>query len=229
MVVANAEPIDDAGRRRIERGFGCPVRETYGMVELAAGGGECERGTLHLFPEFGHWEILGDDGRLRSSGEGELVATGLLDADMPLIRYRTGDRVRLDADASPCPCGRTLPVVAAIEGRLDDILYAVDGRPVGRLDGLFKYDPPIREAQIIQHSLSDVVLRVAPAEGWSPSAGRRMTEEVEKRLGAVAVAIETVERIPRGPNGKARAAICRIPPDRRPRATEPRRFTARSA
>src|SRR5205807_10393600 len=54
---------------------------------------------------------------------GEFISTGLLNADMPLIRYRAGDRGALPGEEHPCQCGRTLPTVAYIEGRMDDVLY----------------------------------------------------------------------------------------------------------
>src|SRR5207244_3987127 len=56
-----------------------------------------------------------------SGAQGELVATNLGRAGMPLIRYRTGDLVKLDE--TPCPCGRTFVRLAeGILGRVDDML-----------------------------------------------------------------------------------------------------------
>ena len=121
VVIANAEPLDHGQREKIRRAFQCPARETYGMSEIVAAAGECESGTLHLWPEAGYLEFLAD---------GELIATSLLDADMPLIRYRTGDRCRVAAPAG-CPCGRTLPVLASVEGRMDDVLLTMR-RPANR-------------------------------------------------------------------------------------------------
>src|SRR5262249_27225107 len=57
----------------------------------------------------------------RPAREGELVLTNLGRFGSPLLRYRTGDRVRL-ADA-PCPCGRTfVRLQGGVLGRLDDML-----------------------------------------------------------------------------------------------------------
>src|SRR6185503_13133777 len=54
-------------------------------------------------------------------GQGELVATNLGRAGMPLIRYRTGDLVELDR--SPCACGRTFArLKGGILGRADDMV-----------------------------------------------------------------------------------------------------------
>jgi phenylacetate-CoA ligase len=207
VVVANAEPLSGAQRALIEAAFRAPCRETYGMVELVAGAGECEAGRLHLFPELGRVEIL-EGGR--EAERGEIVATSLLDADMPLIRYRTGDRGGPIVQQS-CACGRTLPTLGPVEGRCDDLLRGRDGRPIGRLDPAFKDDLPIRECQIVQESLGRARVLVAPEKGFDEAARRRLVRALRDRLGDLDVEIETVERIPRGANGKFRACISKVP------------------
>ena len=162
-VIANAEPLRAAQRRNIEAAFRCPVRETYGLSEIVAAANECEHGAMHLWPAAGVLEIL-DDGRPVAAGAaGELVSTGLMNPDMPLIRYRTGDRCSLGAEQADCPCGRTLPLLGSIEGRCDDIIYTRDGRRVGRLDPIFKASLPSQEAQIVQEtSLSSYLAERSP-------------------------------------------------------------------
>jgi phenylacetate-CoA ligase len=142
---------------------------------------------------------------------GDLVCTSLLDEDMPLIRYRLGDRAARRDPQAQCPCGRTLPLLDSIEGRADDVLYTADGRRVGRLDPVFKNNLPIREAQILQLSLSRVVVRYTPAADYTPAAGVAIRNALQARLGPVEVVLEPVDRIPRGPNGKFRAVVCQIP------------------
>src|SRR5438045_1385471 len=99
-VHTNAEPLLTGQREAIAAAFRCPVRETYGMAETVAAASECPNGTLHQWPEFGHVEIMPD---------GELICTGLLNSDMPLIRYRVGDRGNPPANGGACACGRSLP------------------------------------------------------------------------------------------------------------------------
>ena len=52
-VYANAEPVLPEQRDLIAEAFHCPMRESYGMTEGVAAGGECGSGTLHQWPEFG--------------------------------------------------------------------------------------------------------------------------------------------------------------------------------
>ena len=222
VAIANAEPVFDRQRRAVRSAFGCALRETYGMVELIAAAGECEFGGLHSWPEMGWTEILDDGAPVGDGHSGELIGTSLLDADMPLIRYRLGDRVARQDPQTPCPCGRTLPLFDHIEGRDDDTLYTVDGRRVGRLDPVFKAALPIREAQIVQPSLDRVIVRFVPAEGYATPAGESIRDALRARMGPIAVALEPMEEIPRGPNGKFRAVICELPPAQRPGAIRDR-------
>jgi phenylacetate-CoA ligase len=211
VVIANAEPLFPYQRQAIARAFQCPVRETYGMAENVAAASECQAGRLHLWPEMGLVEVL-EAGRPVAPGNvGDLVCTGLLNMDMPLIRYRVGDRGALPRLEAPCPCGRGLPVLGRVEGRVDDILYTADGGRVGRLDPVFKVDFPIQEAQIIQETLTQIRVRYVPAPDYTTAAGDSIVKQLQARLGTVQVILEPVQEIPREPNGKFRAVICALP------------------
>ena len=166
-----------------------------------------------MWPEVGWLEVIEGTDQVPHGQPGELICTGLLNADMPLIRYRVGDRAALTADATPCRCGRTLPTLAHLEGRVDDVLYTRDGRLVGRLDPVFKARLAIREAQVIQDALDVVRLRYVPGEGFSDADTDSIVSGLRARMGSVQVIVERVEAIPRTANGKFRAVICNIDPD----------------
>ncbi len=216
VIVTNAEPLLPHQRQMITEAFQCAVRETYGMAEIAAAATECEWGQLHLWPEAGCVEVLDHDNPTQPGACGDIVATGLLNADMPLIRYTTGDLGALAPNNIPCSCGRLLPVLASVDGRADDLLYTADGRRIGRMDPVFKSDLAVREAQIIQETLGTVRVRYVPAAGFTDRSANRIIEAIRSRLGPVEVLLESVSQLPREANGKFRAVICRIPPEQRP-------------
>jgi phenylacetate-CoA ligase len=203
-VFTNAEPVTPESREVIGAAFQCPVLETYGMAENVAAASECRHGRLHRWPEVGHVEVM--DG-------GELVCTGLLNGDMPLIRYRVGDRGRMSAAESPCPCGRTLPVMLRVDGRVTDLLVTRDGRKVFWLNPVF-YGLPVRETQIVQQSLDRLTVRVAPAPGFDAGAERAIVQRLVARMGEVRVDIELVEEVPRTANGKLQSVVCRLSAER---------------
>jgi phenylacetate-coenzyme A ligase PaaK-like adenylate-forming protein len=211
VVITNAEPVFDYQRQAIAEAFQCPVRETYGMAEIVAAASECESGRLHLWPEVGWVEILENNQPVSNGTSGDLVCTGLLNVDMPLIRYHIGDRGALPGVNTPCACGRTLPILASVEGRVDDMLYTPDGRRIGRLDPIFKTHLPVREAQVIQETLNRVHVRYVPAPDFTPEAGRSIIDRLQARMGMIEVILEQVDEVPREVNGKFRPVICNLP------------------
>lgn len=216
VVVTNAEPLYAHQREIITQAFGCPVYETYGMTEIVTSASECKHGQLHLWPDTGHVEIVGDGDPLVAPGNiGALICTGLINGEMPLIRYRVGDRGWLSHKNSACKCGRTLPVLAGIEGRDDDTLYTTDGRRVGRLDPVFKSSFAIQEAQIIQESLHRIRVRYVPDANSSAKDDEAIIQRLRERMGPVDVTLEAVDSIPRTSNGKFRAVICNLSPEER--------------
>ena len=218
FVLANAEGVLDRQRREIEEAFGCPVRETYGMAEIVANASECQEGRMHLWPEVGEIEVLNGTSAAAFGEMGELVCTGLLNVDMPLIRYRVGDRGALATLGSSCSCGRLLPLLSAVDGRIDDVLYTPDGRVIGRLDPVFKSRLPIKEAQIIQDKLDLIRIRYVRDDSFSKVDAESLVDRVRDRMGQVKVVLEEVDFIARTANGKFRAVICNLSPEERGRA-----------
>ncbi|HVG31085.1 MAG TPA: AMP-binding protein [Pyrinomonadaceae bacterium] len=218
VVVTNAEPVYAHQRRAIAEAFQCPVRETYGMSEIVAAASECEDGRLHMWHEAGVVEILAGGRPAGDGAAGELVCTGLMNEDMPLIRYRVGDRgARAAAADGACACGRTLPVLASVEGRTDDLVYTADGRRIPCIDTIYDSRLHVREAQIVQETLARVRVRYVPAPGFTHESGGSIIRGVRERMGAVEVVLEQVDEIPRGANGKFRAIVCNLPAETRER------------
>ena len=182
------------------------MRETYGMAETVAAASECEHGSLHRWPEAGIVET--ENPQNESTRSGDFICTSLLNADMPLIRYRVGDSGSLSKEK--CTCGRSLPLMKSIEGRSDDVLFTRDGKRVGRLDPVFKSSLPILEAQIIQESLTSINVRYIPAADFNTNVLSSLTERIRERMGDVTVTFDKVVEIPRTSRGKFRAVICRL-------------------
>lgn len=208
VALSNAEPLYDYQKEAIAKAFGCPVRETYGNAEGVSAAAECSAGKLHLWPELGITEVMEGDQPVPEGESGDLVCTGLANPMMPLIRYRIGDRARL-ASPGKCSCGRTLPILECMEGRIDDTLITGDGRLVGRLSPVLK-GFPLSEAQIIQEAPLRIRIKYVAAANFAESDKSGMIQSLRKRMGPVEVVLEAVVQIPREPGGKFRAVICRL-------------------
>jgi len=120
-----AEPWTEGMRREIEERFGIEAFDIYGLTEVIGPGvaAECSyHQGLHVNEDHFYPEVIDPDSgeRLPYGEVGELVFTCLTREALPLLRYRTRDRVALMADA--CPCGRTSVRMLRVCGRTDDML-----------------------------------------------------------------------------------------------------------
>ncbi|HEX7001319.1 MAG TPA: AMP-binding protein [Trueperaceae bacterium] len=209
VVVTHAETLTQQQRDLISQAFGCPVRNTYGMGETVVAASECEHGAMHIWPEVGYVEVYQDlaDAPAAPGTTGRLVATGLLNKEMPLIRYEVGDRGAVDWTFERCACGRTLPRLTALEGRTVDNLVTADGRRVFATPGAFFAGMPIVQAQVIQEAVGRVRIRLIPAPGFEASHAETIQQRVRRRLGDISVEVERVSDLPRGPNGKLKGVV----------------------
>jgi len=213
VVFATAETLLDNQRSEIQAAIHAPLVNQYGCTEMVVFAAECHHGTMHVHPEHGLLEVVDGEGRSLSYGEtGEAVCTGLLNFAMPLIRYKLGDRISLSDE--PCRCGSNFPVISSIEGRVDDLLITPSGRPIPRLDPIFKGMRRIRETQIVQTAPGTVVIRLCADDSFTLAEEKNLLAEAVKRIGPeINIRIERLDKIPRQANGKFRSVI-RMPFDK---------------
>ncbi|MGI8938953.1 MAG: phenylacetate--CoA ligase family protein [Iamia sp.] len=202
-VMVSSECLLPAARADMELAFGCPVHNAYSLGELVAYVSECPHGELHVSTEYGVVELAERDGRT------EIVATGLINEGMPLLRYRTGD-VADAADPGPSRCGRGLPRMGSIEGRLDDVVRTPEGATVGPapMSLAFQRVPHLRRAQVVQDSTDELLVRLEPGEGFGPEDQDFLDGELRLRLGpSLRLRYELVDELPRTSGGKERLVV----------------------
>ena len=123
-VLMSADDVPDAICDRLRKVWHAGVFRHYGMTELCiAGGCECRADQgYHLRHQDHYFEII-DPG---PEGYGELAVTTFHHDAMPLLRYRTGDIGRIEAD--PCACGGLFPRLCDVRGRIRNSVDFGDGR-----------------------------------------------------------------------------------------------------
>jgi phenylacetate-CoA ligase len=119
---------DPTLRDRIRQTWGMePRNANYGVSDVFSNfAAQCEHDTrLHflasdvLYPELINPDT-GQSQALEAGQEGELVLTHLRRDCQPLVRFRTGDIIAIDA-TEPCECGRT-GMRFRVVGRSDDMV-----------------------------------------------------------------------------------------------------------
>jgi phenylacetate-CoA ligase len=141
-----------ATRQRIEEAWGARVFDHTGMTEAGPIGFQCgcDAGSVHVLENEHIVEVI-DPVTLKEVGEGqagELVVTNLGRWGSPVIRYRTGDQVRLKRGR--CACGRTLcRMEGGILGRSDD-MFTIRGNNVfpASLEAIIRRVPEVAEFRI---------------------------------------------------------------------------------
>jgi phenylacetate-CoA ligase len=202
-VIAAAEPVFPAARERIQAGLGAPLFNTYGSREFMSIAGECDRHSgLHVNAENLLVETACPD---RAS---EVLVTDLHNLGMPFLRYEIGDVAELDS--RPCACGRGLPLLRGVEGRILDMLRTADGRmvPGEFFPHLLKDIREIREFQVRQESLERIVITAVLSASLSETSRQLLENEVGKVFGAsTRVDLTRVDEIPKLASGKRRVTI----------------------
>jgi phenylacetate-CoA ligase len=185
VVFTSGEPLYPTTRAKMEEAFQARVFDTYGMTEYCGLIQECERGQMHLAPEYGFLEILGENAEPAAPDEeGFFVWTGFLNRAMPLIRYRIGDRGRwLGGEA--CSCGRAFPLVVPTITRESDILRCPDGRLFSprALNQLLKHAGSLRFCQFVHDREDRVVVRAVSRNNGAPEEVMKIRVRLEQLLG----------------------------------------------
>lgn len=209
-VITSSEKLTPEMRDTFKRVYGCKTYDSYSGVEACSLISECEFGKLHVSEDVGYIEFIKEDGSYAGPGEiGEMVCTGFLNYDQPLIRYRIGDVAKLSIHQH-CACGRNMTIVDEIVGRLEDVVVGSDGRQVVRFHGIFINIPEIIEGQIIQHTLSNFEIKLVLSGPLSSRQTQLIKDRMESQLGKIAIKISVVECIPRNNNGKFKAVISHV-------------------
>ena len=209
-VITSSEKLTEEMRNTFKRVYGCKTYDSYSGVEACGLISECEYGKLHISEDVGHIELIKEDGTNADLGEiGEMVCTGFLNYDQPLIRYRIGDMARLSLKQS-CECKRNMPIIDEIIGRVENIVVGQDGREMVRFHGIFINIPKIIEGQIIQHTLSQFEIKLVTSNQLSLDEIDLIRQRMKSQLGKIELNINIVESIPRNNNGKFQAVISHV-------------------
>jgi phenylacetate-CoA ligase len=175
-------------RARIEAAYAARCHDHTGMTELGATGFTCrEQNGVHLIESEFVFEVIDPSTcePVPEGQQGELVATNLGRAGMPLIRYRTGDLVELDP--TPCVCGRTFArLKGGILGRADDMVI-VRGMNIfpSAIEGVLREFPEINEFRIEvsqQRSMEELRVLIDAQSGTDAAFARRVGDRLHDRL-----------------------------------------------
>ncbi len=143
LVVSTAEQLTDVRRRTLERAFGVPVADFYGMTEFGLvayrppGSPAYVAARSSLVFEFA---ALPHDRATE-----QLVISDLAERTCPLLRYDTGDLVRRDRTRAERP-------LLEFAGRSFDCILTPNGERISpyRIDVALEHLPELRGFEVVQ-------------------------------------------------------------------------------
>jgi phenylacetate-CoA ligase len=153
-------------------------------------------------------EVVDETGRpVPPGGTGRVLLTTLLNYQTPLIRYDVGDEAVV---GGLCACGRGLPTLHRIHGKLRPLLTLPSGRTKSStgLAERISDVPGHQQYQVQQTSVNSATLRLVPADGWQDSRRAEFIAILHEFFEApIDVRIELCQRIPPDEGGKTPAFI----------------------
>ena len=212
-VLSSSETLSPEMRSVIERVLQCPVHDWWGSNERVVTACQCERrGPFHVNGEGGILELVPLANGADDAGQ-RMIGTGLINHAMPLIRYDLGD-LALPAK-QPCGCGRGLPCIAGILGRVNDTIVTGEQKyiPSVRFYTLFETYDKVRQFQVVQTEPNAVVVRIVPARTFNGVETDELRGKLARFLGAaVKIDFELVDHIQPEPSGKIRNVVSLVKP-----------------
>ena len=212
--VTSGETLADATRALVAERV-APVWNRYGSREFGAIAHECEaHDGLHVHAESFLLEAADPRGKSLTGEPGRLLVTCFDNVSQPFIRYEIGDVAILEPPGR-CPCGRGLPRLREIQGRMVDLIVNPDGQVISvhYLTLLFEdYSACVRRFQAVQTAPDALEILLIPSGRIPPETLGELGRKVEAHAGPrMRVTLRPVEDIPAGPDGKRRLMKRAIP------------------
>jgi len=186
-IIAESEIVYPKQRQMVEEVFGNCYFSCYGHSEklvLAAG---CEQtNNYHVWPTYGYFELLDDDGNpVTTPGQqGEIVGTSFINTVMPFIRYRTGDIATYVGDCCKA-CGREHILISDIQGRWPQGGLIAKDRSIISMTALNVHDDTFKNVQDYQFYQSipgKATLYVVPLTSLDDKEQERIVNNMNRLL-----------------------------------------------
>lgn len=155
--------------------------------------------------ELGHLEL--NQPALTSEGEmGALLATGFHNWAMPFIRYEIGDTATFAASPENSPLHSQY--ILDIEGRNEDYVLTPEGTRIMRFDYIFKESAHIKECQVSQKELGEMILTIVRRDNYNETDEENLRKAVQEMISpTIRVRFEYTDEIPRTAAGKFKAVV----------------------
>lgn len=190
--------------------LGARVTDYYGQSERIAFAYATAPREYRFLPGYSGVEFVRHDSSLLPEGSGELlyeiVGTSFWNSLMPLVRYRTGDLIRLPAawgqrELEELALG--MRTFRGILGRQQEVLVCPTGVRLTGLESI-PYDVEhVLRVQVVQETLSSARIRVVPTIGFSQVDADHLLANARAKVPRdMDLTVEVAHWLERTPRGK---------------------------
>jgi len=179
-----SETVSQELREACREVWGAEVADMYSARECGYLALQCPgHDHYHVQSENVLIEILDEQGNPCSAGEvGRVIVSTLHNYASPLLRYDIGDYAEV---GEPCPCGRGLPVLKRIAGRVRNMLTTPTGERFWPIILASRYSSvaPIMQTQFIQRVLDRLEIRMVLARPLTAKEESELTLAIHESMG----------------------------------------------
>ncbi len=205
-VFTSSETLPPGVKHFIEDTFQTRTYDWYGQAERVAAICHCKQGTYHIQEDYSLVELAPTMGP-----NFEVVGTHFFNTVMPLIRYKTGDLVKLDPEQS-CDCGSHFRTVAFIDGRACDFILTPEGYQISAANHIFHGVENILEGQLYQEDTACLVIKVVVGSGFTEQNRLELIKNARENTSEhMRIVVKVVDYIQRAPNGKFQSIVSQLP------------------
>jgi phenylacetate-CoA ligase len=199
-------------RERCQRQWNVKVTDGYSCMEFGALAVQCpEYPHYHMQSECTLIEVLRPDNTPCKPGEiGKTVISSLNNFATPMLRYENGDMAEL---GEPCACGRGLPVLKRIIGRVRNTAVLPNGERImpNLSTGPLLNELPIKHFQLVQKTTELIEARLVVVRPLTDTEETALTDYFNKGWRhEFNFKYVYLNEITRGANGKYEVFRCEV-------------------
>lgn len=204
--------LDEYNRRFISDVLKTKIVDIYGSDEGGCIAWECPKcHGYHVNIDFVVLELVKNGEPVSVGEEGEVIITNLFSFAMPLIRYQQADIAAYSTEK--IICGRGLPLLKNIVGRIDDFIVLPSGRMISPHPfywAVFTV-PGVSEWRIIQEEKDVLKVDLVVNPSFNNDCFSMIENNLRKLVGyEMKIEIFILDTIQRNPDQKFRSVISKV-------------------
>lgn len=205
--ITAAEGLHPGQREIVETYLADELFLSYGSREFMLIGMECGKHCgYHLNTDNLMVEVVDETGKPVPPGEsGRILVTDLRNSANPFIRYEIGDIGAFPADGDRCSCGLPFPLLARVDGRLQEIIRLPGGKDLTALfiPHLMKDFKWIDGYQLVQKGRESLIVNLVTREELNAEKCALLEKAMRTKLGSeIKLTFKRVETLQRNRSGK---------------------------